>query len=167
MGAALIPVTLAALLAPYLFGGSFGAGGATADSAAAAPVAAASGLSTNRLRIVLGVGHGLATATLQDTPAARQFAAMLPLELSLHDPMGQAKSGLLPRPLDVSGANLITDPEAATIYYWPPSGDIAILYDDLGQTVPPPGLVRLGTIDRGLDVIATAGNQFTLSINRS
>ena len=36
---------------------------------------------------------------------------------------------------------------------------MAVFYDDLGQTVPPPGLVRLGAVDGGLDAIAAAGNR--------
>ena len=55
----------------------------------------------------------------------------------------------------------------ADIYYWPPSGDIAIIYDDLGQSIPPPGMVRLGSVDSGLDAIASAGNRFTVWIDRA
>ena len=35
----------------------------------------------------------------------------------------------------------------------------------LGQTVPAPGMVRLGVLDSGLEEIASAGNRFTVSIN--
>ena len=66
--------------------------------------------STDSVRIVLRFGDETAAATLADTPAAREFAAMLPLELDLRDPMGQAKSGPLPRPLDVSGTDPVFDP---------------------------------------------------------
>jgi hypothetical protein len=58
--------------------------------------------STDSVRIVLRFGNETAAATRADTSAGREFAAMLPLELDLRDPMGQAKSGPLPRPLDVS-----------------------------------------------------------------
>jgi hypothetical protein len=34
----------------------------------------------------------------------------------------------------------------------------------LGESVPPPGLVRLGTVNTGLSAIASAGNDFTLTI---
>jgi len=125
----------------------------------------ASGDSAYGSRLDLRVGNELATATLDSTPAARAFAAMLPLRLSLHDPMGQAKSGKLPYRLDASGAQRVNDPEEAGIYYWPPTGDIAIFYDDLGQSVPPPGMIRLGSVDSGLAKIASAGNQFTVWIN--
>jgi hypothetical protein len=79
--------------------------------------------------------------------------------------MGQAKTGRLPHPIDVSGANRVVDLDVADISYWPPSGDIGIFYDDLGKSVPPPGMVRLGSVDSGLDAIATAGNRFTVWID--
>jgi hypothetical protein len=165
VGAALIPTTLAAMVA----GSSVGEVGSTRWTAPAptAPttVATASDAPAGAGRVVLRVRDGLATATLDDTPAARGFAAMLPLRLTLHDPMGQAKSGRLPHRIDVSSADRVLDPDTAAIYYWPPSGDIGIVYDDLGPTVPPPGMVRLATIDTGLDTIASAGNQFTIWID--
>ncbi len=119
--------------------------------------------------ITLRVGEQRALATLADTPQAHQFAAMLPLRLTLRDPMGQAKSGRLPARIDLGSdvAARTTDPEVAGIYYWPPSCGLGIVYDDLGQSVPAPGLVRLGTVDLGLDVVASAGNHFTVSIERT
>jgi hypothetical protein len=89
---------------------------------------------------------------------------MLPLQLNLHDPMGQAKSGHLPWRIDVSGVEPVFDPSVGEIYYWPLSGDIGIFYDDLGQSVPPPGMVRLGVLDTGLDAITSAGNRFIVRI---
>ena len=139
--------------------------GSTIPAHPASTVASASGGSADAGRVVLRVGDGLATATLASTPAAREFVAMLPLSLTLHDPMGQAKSGRLPYRLDVYGADRVNDPEEAGIYYWPPTGDITIFYDDLGQSVPPPGMIRLGSVDSGLAKIASAGNQFTVWIN--
>ena len=92
---------------------------------------------------------------------------MLPLTLHLSDPMGQAKSGPLPRfrSLDVAGANRTHRAEVGELAYWSPSSTVAIVYDDLGQTVPPPGLVRLGVIDNGLAEVADAGNGFTARID--
>ena len=107
--------------------------------------------STDSVRIELHFGDELATATLAGTPAAREFAAMLPLQLDLRDPMGQAKSGRLPRPLDVTGVEAVFDPAVGHIYYWAPSATLAIFYEDFGHSVPDPGLVPLGTVDIGID----------------
>ncbi len=120
--------------------------------------------SAGSVRIVVRFGEEQASATLADTSAARDFAAMLPLELDLRDPMGQAKSGELPWPIEVSGAEPVSDPSVGELYYWAPSGTLAIFYDDLGHSVPPPGLVRLGAVDSGLAAISTAGNRFRVRI---
>jgi hypothetical protein len=165
VAAALVPATLAAILAGYLSSGT----GDPGPRIPADPIPAITSASVDYVparRIVLRVSDGQATAALDDTPAARQFAAMLPLRLTLRGAMGQAKTGQLPHPIDVSVARRVIDPDVAAIYYWPPSGDIGIYYDDLGQTVPPPGMVRLGTVDSGLDAIASAGNRFTVSIDQ-
>lgn len=122
--------------------------------------------SAGAMQIVLRTSDGTTTATLTDTAAAQQFAALLPVQLTLRDPMGQAKSGPLPTSLAVADAERTIDPEVGGLYYWPPSGDLGIVYDDLGQTVPPPGMVHLGTVTTGLSTIAAAGNQFTVSIER-
>jgi hypothetical protein len=121
--------------------------------------------STDSVRIVLRFGNETAAGTLADTPAAREFAAMLPLDLDLRDPMGQAKSGPLPRPLDVSDTEPVFDPAVGQIYYSAPSRTFAVFYTDLGQSVPEPGLVRLGAVDTDLDRIADAGNRFTVRID--
>jgi hypothetical protein len=121
-------------------------------------------VSTGSVRIVLRFGDEFATATLSNTPAAREFAAMLPLQLKLHDPMGQAKSGLLPRPIDANGGAPVFDPAVGDIYYSAPSSTFGVFYDDLGQSIPDPGLVRLGTVDARMDRIAEAGNRFTVQI---
>ena len=101
--------------------------------------------STGWARVVLRFDEEVVAVSLADTASARQFAAMLPLDLDLRDPMGQAKSGQLPSPIDIAGADRVTDPAVGEMYYWPDSATIAIFYDDLGQSVPPPGMVRLGT----------------------
>jgi hypothetical protein len=161
--AALIPTTAAVLLATTLAVGTVNPGSAT--SSAPSVTRSAAGASDGR-QVVLRLSDGTATATLEETAAAREFAAQLPVRLTLRDPMGQAKSGRLPRPLTVPDAERIIDPQLAGLYYWPPSGDIGIFYDDLGQTVPPPGLVPLGTVTSGLPTIASAGNRFTVSIEQ-
>jgi hypothetical protein len=121
--------------------------------------------SNGSVRIVLRFGNETAVATLADTAAARGFAAMLPLDLDLRDPMGQAKSGPLPRPLDVNGSDPVFDPAVGQIFYSAPSSTFAVFYTDLGQSIPDPGLIRLGTVEAGTDQIAHAGNRFTVRIH--
>jgi hypothetical protein len=47
-------------------------------------------VSTDSVRIELRFGEELATATRVGSPVAREFAATLPLQLNLRNPMGQA-----------------------------------------------------------------------------
>jgi hypothetical protein len=99
--------------------------------------------------------------------AARAIAAMLPLRVTLDDPMGQAKSGPLPSPIDVTSAARVLDTSVGELYYWAPSHTVAIFYDDLGQSVLPPGLVRLGVVGSGLSAISTSRNSFPVRIEPS
>jgi hypothetical protein len=118
------------------------------------------------VRVELIVGDEIATAALSDTPEAREFAATLPVTLNMDDRFGQAKTSQLPHELDVDHATRSRSYTVGDLSYWSPTGKIAIVYDAWGQSVPPPGLVRLGTADAGLDAIASAGNDFTMTIRR-
>lgn len=164
--AVLLPTTAAVLLAALAVAGFQHSGLATPVASATPAVRPSAATATRGNQIVLRLPDGTATATLRDTTTAREFAASLPVRLTLRDPMGQAKSGRLPTPLPVADADRVLDPEVAGLYYWPPSGDVGIVYDDLGQTVPPPGLVLLGTVTSGLPSVAASGNRFTVSIER-
>ncbi len=84
-------VSLATLLAGFAVSRAVETLPVTSAPAAAATTPSASARLTLRFD-----GH-VATAVLDETPAAREFAALLPLTLRLSDPMGQAKSGPLPR----------------------------------------------------------------------
>jgi hypothetical protein len=79
------------------------------------------------------------------------------------DPTGAVRIRL-PRQLSIEGARREFDYQVGELAYWPPGNEIAIFYADDGQTIPQPGLVRLGSIDSGLEVIAAAGNDFQLTI---
>jgi hypothetical protein len=114
---------------------------------------------------VLRFDHQVVPATLADTAAGREFATLLPLTLELRDPWGQAKTGPIPHRIEPIGDATVTDPEAGGIYLAPESQTLAIFYDDLGQTVPPPGLVRLGAVDADLASFADAGNRIRVSVD--
>ncbi|SNT63902.1 hypothetical protein SAMN05421812_11621 [Asanoa hainanensis] len=134
--------------------------GCTTDGAPADVTPRAAGAA----RVALEFGDAIAIATLTDTPEARQFAAMLPTTVDLRDVWGQAKSGRLPRTITVEDGRPIHDPVPGEIYFWPSTEVIAIYYDDLGQRVPDPGLVHLGTVNTGLADLAEAGSTVTVRI---
>lgn len=116
--------------------------------------------------MVLQFGDHAVAATLADTAVSREFAAMLPLTVELRDAWGQAKSARLPHPIPVEGAVRTLRPTPGGIYCWPDPATLAVYYDDLGQSVPPPGLILLGVVDTGPDQLADAGRQGTVRIDR-
>jgi hypothetical protein len=158
---------LAAAAVAVVTGCSTGSG--TADTLNARPALSSPSAAvsvTSGLPVVLRFGDHAVAATLADTAAATELAAMLPLRLTLSDAWRQAKSGRLPHPVQVQGTERTLRPVPGGIYYWPEIATFAVYYDDLGQSVPPPGLIRLGTVDTGLDEIADAGRQVTVHIDR-
>jgi hypothetical protein len=95
---------------------------------------------------------------------ARDLAAMLPTTIDMRDLLGREKTGRLPRQLNIDGTTREFDYQVGELAYWSPGNDLVIFYADDGQAIPQPGLVRLGTIDTGLEVIAAAGNDFELTV---
>lgn len=95
-------------------------------------------------------GAVIATATLDSNDSARDFAALLPLNLALKDYAATEKVADLPRKLSTKGAPAAYNPSAGDISYFAPWGNLAIFYKD-GHLSS--GLVRLGRLDTGLDAI--------------
>jgi hypothetical protein len=91
---------------------------------------------------------------------------MLPTTISMHELLNQEKAGELPRDITVDGAQRESTYEVGEIGYWAPGNDIAIIYAGGGRPIPQPGLVRLGTVDGGLDVVAAAGDEFEMTVER-
>ena len=112
--------------------------------------------------IRLTIDGRAATATLTDTLTAREFASLLPLTLDMRDLFGREKPGQLPRPLATDEGQ--STYRVGDLGYWAPSHDLAIFYRDDGQRIPSPGIVIIGRIDTGLDLIAQAGDSFQLTI---
>jgi hypothetical protein len=82
--------------------------------------------------------------SLDDTPTAREFAALLPLTLTLADFHGTERIADLPRHLTTTGAPPGTEPRAGHITYYAPWGNLALFYRDFAYS---DGLVRLGRLD--------------------
>jgi len=118
------------------------------------------------VHIRLAVGQESATATLADNPTARDFAFLLPMTLEMGDLGGLEKPGKLPRALDKGGQAVFTY-EVGQIGYWSLGADLAIVYAVEGsRAIPRPGLVPLGSVESGLEVIAEAGDAFQLRIEQ-
>lgn len=83
-------------------------------------------------------------ATLDDTPYAREFAAMLPLEMELSDYHGVEKVADLPHKLDTTAAPTSYEPAIGDITTYAPWGNLALFYQPFSNSR---GLVRLGEFD--------------------
>ncbi len=93
-------------------------------------------------------------ATLADNDTARDFASLLPLELTLTDYAATERISDLPRRLSTEGAPPGIDPVVGDLAYYSPWGNLAIFYEDFRHSA---GLIRLGRIDSGLEALNRPG----------
>lgn len=98
-------------------------------------------------------------ARLYDSAAARDFAAMLPLTLTLADYNRIEKVADLPARIATADAPDGVTPVAGELTYYAPWGNLAIFYRDFGHSR---GLVRLGRIETGAAQIATLQGAVTI-----
>lgn len=139
--------------------------GAVIFSAALAfsPVVSAQDKQRQHLALTITINGSPYAATLDDTPPARDFASLLPLDLLLRDYHGIEKVADLPRDLDTSGAPASYEPRAGDITVFAPWGNIAIFYKPFRAS---PGLVRLGAFDQLPEALGGAGD-LTVRIERA
>jgi hypothetical protein len=106
------------------------------------------------MKIHLTLNDRVIPATLADNTTAREFAAMLPLTITMHDLFKREKFG--PLPCAISGTGTRTQAyEVGDIVCWAPGPDVAIFYRHDGQTVSG-GIHVLGKLDAGADAEAFA-----------
>ena len=111
--------------------------------------------SAERLRIT--IGDKAIEATLADSDAARDFASLMPLTLSMNDLFHREKFATLPRAISEKGTRA-HDYCVGTIGYWPPGPDVAIFYRQDDESIPAPGLIVLGKIKTGIEAFAVTGS---------
>lgn len=100
-------------------------------------------------------GVVIATATLDDNETARDLAALLPLDLTLKDYASTEKIADLPVALSVRGAPQGYAPSTGDVSFYAPWGNLAIFHEDFAYSS---GLVRLGRLDTGVDVMRHPGS---------
>jgi len=100
-----------------------------------------------KLRIILD--DKTITATLNNSQASRDFAALLPLTLTLKDYAGEEKISDLPDRLDNTGSPAGTAAKKGDITVYAPWGNLAIFYKPHGYAS---GLIKLGQLDKPDDL---------------
>ena len=107
------------------------------------------------MKIRLRINGQSMTATLDDTPSARDFLTLLPLTLKLDDYNATEKIATLPRKLSTQGAPVAIEPRVGDFAYYAPWGNLALFYRDFGRS---PGLIRLGRFDADVEVLDGRGS---------
>ncbi|HKY27579.1 MAG TPA: cyclophilin-like fold protein [Pyrinomonadaceae bacterium] len=107
------------------------------------------------MQIRINVGDKEPTATLNDSPTARDFASLLPLTLTLEDFNKNEKIGYPPRRLTTEGAS--GDSDAGDVAYYAPWGNLAIFYKDIPHGSGN-GLSILGKIDSNKEIFNVPGS---------
>jgi len=96
------------------------------------------------MRIKLTINGTELTGTLDEGPAARDFATLLPLTVELADFNGRERVADLARRLDIDGEPAGTSASPGDIAHYAPWGNLALFYGDQPHAA---GLVRLGRLD--------------------
>ena len=116
------------------------------------------------MEIRLTVGGTVLPATLLDNATSWDFLSLLPLTVTLRDYAETEKVSDLPRRLSIADAPAGTDPAGGDIAYYAPWGNLAIFYRDFGYSS---GLVKLGSIEAGIEHLAAITGDFTVTIERA
>lgn len=103
------------------------------------------------------MGDQTVIATLNNSEAARDLVAMLPLSIQMRDHLRREKTGRIPKPLSERTQGSPTY-EKGDLGYWRPGGNFVIFYRHDGLTIPSPGIVLLGKIDAGVEVFDVPGS---------
>jgi hypothetical protein len=113
------------------------------------------------VKIKLTFSDRTMTATLYDNPSARDFASMLPLDLTIKDYGSNEKIAYLPRKLTTEGSGPFSNERPYDLCYYMPWGNLAMFHADYKHT----DLVRLGRFDDGEEALHVPG-EFPLRIER-
>ena len=126
----------------------------------------ASSEGTQNMKINIKVSGKTVTAKLMDNPTARDFASLLPLNVSMKDLFGREKFGHLQKALSEKGPRTKTY-EVGDIAYWSPAHDVAIYYHHDGESIPSPGVIPIARISSGTEVFNAPGSvNVTIEISK-
>ena len=109
------------------------------------------------MKINIRTNDTVLTATLLGSKAARDFASLLPLTLTMADLFRREKYARLPRAISEDGKRMHAY-ELGEIAYWSPGPDVAIFYRDDGQRIPTPGIVVLGRVEGNVEALDRPGS---------
>ena len=110
-----------------------------------------------KIKININISGKILTATLADNATARDFASVLPLNVSMNDLFGREKYGDLPKALSENGPRK-SKYEVGDIAYWSPDHQFAVYYHQDGEAIPSPGIIPIAKIDAGSEAFNVRGS---------
>lgn len=125
-----------------------------AGAVAGAALGGAQAASPPTMKLLLKLGDDSLDLLLDDNATARDFAALLPLRLTLEDYAATEKIATLPRGLSTEGAPAGYTPMAGDMAYYAPWGNVALFHKGFRYS---PGLIRLGRLTQGVQRLAQPG----------
>src|SRR6266699_6134227 len=134
-----------------------GADNSTANSAPPNSPTKTSTLKSQIMKIRLKIDDTVLTATLVDSKTTRVFVSFLPLTLTMNDLFRREKFAHLPRAISEEGKRTHTY-EVGQVVYWSPGQDVAIFYRHDGEKIPNPGIIVIGKVDSGVEVLDVVGS---------
>lgn len=124
----------------------------TAENPAVTAIRTQTMTAPTKINIAIGGQH--VRVALDDTPSAREFITRLPLRVRFEDYGSTEKISYLPRKLTTEGGPVGYTPAAGDFSYYAPWGNIAVFLKDFRYSR---GLIRLGHIESGLEVMKQGG----------
>lgn len=115
------------------------------------------------MKISITLGSQIMTATLSDNPSAREFYAMLPLDLMASDFGGNEKIATLPRKLSHLARGPFPDAAPGDLCYYVPWGNLALFHSGYESISD---LVRLGRFDSDIQPLRIRG-ELPLRVERA
>lgn len=109
------------------------------------------------MKIKINIGGKTLTASLADNKTARDFASVLPLNVTMNDLFGREKYGDLPKALSENGPRK-NRYEVGEIAYWSPDHQFALYDHQDGETIPSPGIIPIAKIDAGTEAFNVPGS---------
>ena len=118
---------------------------------------------TGERKVKLTIGGQEFDVTLYDTPAANALYDMLPLELTFEDFNGIEKIAYMDNELPTEGEPDEFDPDVGDLCLYAPWGNLSLFYKDFRKSN---GLISLGHIDSGMDIIGGMNGDFSASLEK-
>ena len=109
------------------------------------------------MKIRLKIEDKVLTAPLIDSRTTRDFVSLLPLTLKMNDLFRREKFAHLPRAMSDEGKRTHSY-EIGQLAYWSPGPDVAIFYRNDGEKIPNPGIIVIGKVDSGVEVLDVVGS---------